>query len=412
MALFIADITIGRLLGTSGFGIYSSALAIVTILMVVSMLGIENLLIREVAISIDSGSTAYIHRIVRWSLRTTLGIAVGIAVALSTVILLFNSDDNQSMMYTILAGLLLLPMLIVSNISGVVLRGLHRILTGQFVQYVVQPIVLVSCVGFYYLNSAHLTPVIAMLISAVGWLVAMVIAIVMLIRNMQFGSEGEVHNRDIIIFRRALLVFAIIAGVQITNARIDILMLYWFIGESEAGIYSAMVRICDLLVFSIIAINISIGPTLACLYHGGEKKKLQKLITHSARISSIFALPIIMMVALFTNFSMGLFGKGFVVEPLPLIFLCASQAVVVLTGSKALLLVMTRNERSAALVLGLTAIGHVVISFLLVPSLGIVGAAIATSSSIVCWSIWMTVLAARRIQIDTTVFGRFVTHEH
>jgi O-antigen/teichoic acid export membrane protein len=119
-----------------------------------------------------------------------------------------------------------------------------------------------------------------------------------------------------------------------------------------------------------------------------------------------------MMVALFTNFSMGLFGKGFVVEPLPLIFLCASQAVVVLTGSKALLLVMTRNERSAALVLGLTAIGHVVISFLLVPSLGIVGAAIATSSSIVCWSIWMTVLAARRIQIDTTVFGRFVTHEH
>jgi O-antigen/teichoic acid export membrane protein len=54
LALFCVDVVLGRLLGTSGFGVYSNAVATIMILTVVSLLGLENMMIREVAISGES----------------------------------------------------------------------------------------------------------------------------------------------------------------------------------------------------------------------------------------------------------------------------------------------------------------------------------------------------------------------
>jgi O-antigen/teichoic acid export membrane protein len=194
-----------------------------------------------------------------------------------------------------------------------------------------------------------------------------------------------------------------------TNSRIDIMMTYWFVGESEAGIYSATVRICDMLVFAWIAINISIGPTLACLHYSGEINKLQAVATTAARVSTIAALPVILLVSLFSQFSMSLFGADFVGSPWPLIILCVGQAIVVLTGSKTLLLVMSGEERNTAFVLGVTAILHICVSIVLIPPLGILGAAISTALSVICWSLWLTCVSIRTLKIDPTVFNVFST---
>jgi len=409
LALFCVDVVLGRLLGTSGFGVYSNAVATIMILTVVSLLGLENMMIREVAISGESGAVGYTNYIVRWGFKTAVRLSIIIALLFSGYILVLHPYDNPMMQTTMLIGLLLLPMLVVSNIVGIILRGFHKILIGQTIQHVVQPLVLVVGVGYFYFSCSGLSPAIAMAISTAGWFVAMVLAIVLLKQNLKPCSEE--NNKRLVTksLWTTSLVFAVIAGVQMTNSRIDIMMTYWFVGESEAGIYSATVRICDLLVFAIIAINISIGPTLACLHHSGEINKLQAVATIAARVSTIAALPVILLVSLFSQFSMGLFGADFVGSPWPLIILCISQAVVVLTGSKTLLLVMSGEERKTAIVLGITAILHICVSIALIPSLGILGAAISTALSVICWSLWLTCVSIRTLKIDPTVFNVFST---
>jgi len=407
LALFCVDVVLGRLLGTSGFGVYSNAVATIMILTVVSMLGLENMMIREVAISSESGAAGYTNHIVRWGFKTAVWLSVIIAILFSVYILFLHPYDNSMMQTTMLIGLLLLPMLVVSNIAGIILRGFHKILTGQTIQHVVQPLVLVVGVGYFYFSCSELSPALAMAISAVGWFVAMVLSVVLLKQNLKVSREGSNKLLSTKSLWTTSLVFAVIAGVQMTNSRIDIMMTYWFVGESEAGIYSATVRICDLLVFAIIAINISIGPTLACLHNSGEFKKLQVIATTAARVSTIAALPMILLVSLFSQFSMGLFGSDFVGSRWPLIILCFSQAVVVLTGSKTLLLVMSGEERKTAFVLGVTAIFHVLVSIILIPPLGILGAAISTALSVICWSLWLTYVSICRLKIDPTVFNVF-----
>lgn len=407
MALFFVDVALGQLLGVSGFGVYSNALAIIIILMVISLLGLENMLIREVATSLEAKTMSHTRQIIQWGFTTAVGLSLTIAFLFSAYIFLLQPYENPMMQTTMLVGLLILPMLVISNIAGIALRGLHKILTGQTVQYMVQPLILVLGVGYFYFYEFELTPATTMIISAVGWFIAMLLAIVLLLKNVKPTNSDSVEPLPTGPLWRTSLVFAVIAGVQMTNSRIDIVMMYWFAGDSGAGIYSAMIRICDLLVFSIIAINISIGPSLACLHHAGETKKLQILVTKAARLSSLAALPLIILVAYFAQFAMGLFGDDFVGSPLPLLVLCISQAVVVLTGSKAILLVMSGEERTTALVLGITAIIHIAISLALIPTLGVLGAAISTAATVICWSVWLTYMSIRKLGIDPTIFRLF-----
>ncbi|MAI66853.1 MAG: hypothetical protein CMJ26_03125 [Phycisphaerae bacterium] len=405
LALFVVDIWLGRMLGTSGFGVYSNAVSTVAILMVIALFGLENMLIREVAVSIETESASRTWQLVRWGIRTTSVFAVLVSFLFFIFVMVFEPYENDVMKNTMLVGLLLLPVLVLANVSGIILRGFHKILTGQLVQYIIQPLILLVVVGYIYFYVSEISPVLAMVVSAGGWFVAMVAAIVLLKRNISNESEST-HER---INTRALwttsLVFAVISGVQMTNSRVDIIMLYWFKGESISGIYAATVRICDLLVFTIIAINISIGPTLARLHKLGEFSKIQSLITKATRISSLATLPLLIFVPIFSQTVMGLFGDGFAGTPIPLTLLCISQAVVVLTGSKALLLVMSGKEHATAIVLGITAVIHIILSFVLIPSYGIIGAAGSTALAVVCWSVWLSVISVRQLGIDPTVMG-------
>ena len=67
MALFFVDVALGQLLGVSGFGVYSNALAIIIILMVISLLGLENMLIREVATSLEAKTMSHTRQIIQLS---------------------------------------------------------------------------------------------------------------------------------------------------------------------------------------------------------------------------------------------------------------------------------------------------------------------------------------------------------
>jgi O-antigen/teichoic acid export membrane protein len=407
LALFVVDAGLGRMLGTSGFGIYSNAVSTIAILMVIALFGLENMLIREVAVSVETGSTTSTKQLVRWGVRTTTFLSVLISFLFIIFIVVFKPYENEVMKNTILVGLLLLPMLVLANVSGIILRGFHKILTGQLVQYIIQPMILLVFVGYYYFYVGEISPVVAMVISAAGWFVAMVVAVVLLKRNISSETDYSKERINTRVLWTTSLVFAVIAGVQMTNSRVDIIMLYWFKGDSISGIYAATVRICDLLVFTIIAINISIGPTLARLHKLGEFTKIQLLITRAARISTLVTLPLLILVPIFSQTIMGLFGDGFAGTPVPLVLLCVSQAIVVLTGSKALLLVMSGKEHATAAVLGVTAIIHITCSLILIPNYGIIGAATSTALAVICWSVWLSVISIRQLGIDPTVFGLF-----
>ena len=96
-------------MGPSWFGIYSNAVATITILAVISLMGMENMLIREISVSLKSESAGYTRKIIRLGVTTATGLSITISILFSIYIVFINPYDNPMMQKTIFIGLFLLP---------------------------------------------------------------------------------------------------------------------------------------------------------------------------------------------------------------------------------------------------------------------------------------------------------------
>jgi O-antigen/teichoic acid export membrane protein len=198
--------------------------------------------------------------------------------------------------------------------------------------------------------------------------------------------------------------------MQVINSRVDSLMLGAMQGTDQVGIYSAAIRGADLITFGLIAANATLAPTIAGLFSQGELKRLQRVLTGSARLVLLFTLVVGTVLIVFGQWFLALFGPEFVAGYTALVILSVGRIINAATGSVATVLVMTGYERTVALAVGLGSVLNIVLNFLLIPSYGMNGAALASSASMILWNVVLVIVAMREVGLNTTAF-RFRSRE-
>jgi len=106
---------------------------------------------------------------------------------------------------------------------------------------------------------------------------------------------------------------------------------------------------------------------------------------------------------------MGLFGPKFEEGALVLTILAIGQFINVATGSVGYLLMMSGHERLMRNNVACMAIVNIFISLLLIPWLGVIGAAISTAISLAAVNLIAVVIAWRRLNIWTLPFTSGLT---
>ena len=99
-----------------------------------------------------------------------------------------------------------------------------------------------------------------------------------------------------------------------------------------------------------------------------------------------------------------LFGHEFGRAYWPLLLLAVGQLVNAWFGPTGMLLNMTGHEREVTRAVTVAAGMNVVLNLLLIPPFGVVGAAIATSASLVFWNIWLWLVARWRLGVICSAF--------
>jgi O-antigen/teichoic acid export membrane protein len=174
-------------------------------------------------------------------------------------------------------------------------------------------------------------------------------------------------------------------------------------GPEEAGIYSAASRISNLVVFALIAINAILAPMVSELYHTGRMEELQRIVTLAARAIFVFTLMFSIILVVFGKFALSLFGAEFVVTYVPLLILLCGQIVNALAGSVGLIMTMTGHQNQAGAIVAVSAAVNIILNALLIPLMGLVGAAISTAFTMVLWNITMLMFVFRKLDINPTV---------
>jgi O-antigen/teichoic acid export membrane protein len=146
----------------------------------------------------------------------------------------------------------------------------------------------------------------------------------------------------------------------------------------------------------------ALAPQVARLYSAGEIQKLQRVITLSTRVVAAFAFPAAVVFIVWGEEIIALvFGDEYVPAAMALTILCLGQLVNASAGSVALVLNMTGNERSTVLGVTIALIVNFMLSIILIPLLGLVGAAIGFSVSLTAWNITLMIMAKNKVGINT-----------
>ena len=406
-------IVLARLLGAEGFGVYSFIFAIVTIMAIPAQMGLPNLVVRETAKAQADGRWDVMKGLWRWASFLAFAISLVLIGAGVAAAWAFSSRLTPEGLAAFYWGLALVPLVALGNLRGAALRGLRHVVQGQLPEFLLRPAFLIGLVLLAHLGLADraLTAGDAMMLHAVASLLAFIIGAAMLLRARPAELSAEpaatTHWRP---WLAATLPLAMTQGMQLINQHIGVIMLGTMAGAAEAGFFRVAFQGGMLVAFGLTAINMVVVPHFARLHAMGDLARLQRLVTLGARAALLTALPIGLAYMFFGRQILALlFGEQFEGAYSALVLLTLGHFANAFAGSVGGLLNMTGHERDVFWAVALAGVANVVLAFLLVPVLGVEGAATANMASLVIWNTLLVLRSRQRLRIDSTAIGRVQT---
>lgn len=178
-------------------------------------------------------------------------------------------------------------------------------------------------------------------------------------------------------------------GFMVLNLT-DRLMLRFLDSTTQLGVYDIVLRLSNLTLLGTLSLNAMAEPKFAEFYAQKAIDKLHRFANRMTWTGMVISIPVIGALGFFSDFWLGLFGHGedFLPGRYSLYILLLSQLFSVICGAVLVLLNMTGHQRSVQTILLTAALMNIILNALLIPVLGIDGAAWSTTISTVVWNVW------------------------
>lgn len=406
----VLGIVLARALGAEGYGTYAYAFALMNLLMVAAEAGVPTLVMREVAAS---------QGLARWGeLRGALVragqfvVIVGILVSAAGFLVLCLVDEGMArpQWRTLAVMLLVLPLAGLVKTVSYGMRGLDRVIAGMALERVVRPALVIPALAVVFLALPEWRrPEVAMAAQLLGAAVALVVGAWGLYRFLPPVVRSAAPAFRSWSWLKSALPFTLIGGAGVIHSEADVVMLGWFRPADEVGVYRIAVQGAMLVPFGLQVVSSVLSPHLARLYAQGDRERLQRLVTLGARAVSLVALPVALAFVLAGGaIAAWVFGADFAASHTPLAILAIAQLVVSVFGLPGPLLSMAGYESRVSRAMWVSALANIGLNLALIPLFGLVGAALATGTTVASWNVYLFFLARRSVSISAAPWARAV----
>lgn len=399
------SILLARALEPEGYGQYVFVMSVIALLALPIGPGLGQLITREIARYHHGKDWSLFRGLLR---RAHQWVLLGSVVIIGNVIILarhnavWAADDRWTLLFI---AVLILPLMGLNALRSSTLRGLRHVFQAQLPELLARPAFHLLFAGLL-LGGGALTPATALgsQIVATGLAFLLGAWLVGRYRPPQVKQVDPDYRHGE--WGRALLPFSLLAAVSTLNAQIGILVLGWLGTDEDVAALQVAQQGAMLVVLSLTIVNLVIAPHIARAYREGDKAKLQQLSRQSARAALVVSLPIALTFIFFGGPILHFFyGEAYAnVATWPLAILAFGQLINVVFGSVGMLLVMTGHERD-------TLNGHIVAlmvtgfsAVLLIPLLGVIGAAVAVSLGLVTWNAVLAAMLIKCLNLRPTAF--------
>ncbi len=385
LLVYLFNFLVAKLYGPSGNGLFSFCFTVLNILAIVGILGMETYIVRALA--------DYAPKNLWGAIRATYFKGIVLVLATSAFLAMLGyfllpellagigKTDYQTGIKIIAAALI--PTVLM-KLHAQAFRGLKSITLFSIFQNGMVFLVGSLCLWVLHAFTPSLNNVVWAILG--GETIMALLSILMWKTYMKPAQtvERPVSYKGLLSNAIPLMLVSTIFYLMTWT---DKIMLGSMTSQDQLGIYEIATRLANLNTFIIFAINTIAAPKISELYGKNAKAEL-KLFTHqTTSIIILLTIPIIFVILVFPAFLLNIFGSEFIDGKFSLLVLAVGHFINSLVGPVLLMLNMTGHQKTSQFILLGVAILNFFLNFILIPQMGIDGAAIATSISTILWNL-------------------------
>jgi len=403
---YTVTLLITRRFGAIGLGIFNLSNTVLLLLAVFCALGFQTAILRfagQVNLNLSQIIPIY-KNILLFVIPFSIVISCGLFVFSDKIAVFIFKDTNLSLSFRIIS--LVIPAMVVKNINIELFRGLKKIRLSEFIRnlsvHLINIVLLLSC-GLF-IKSIYL-PVLSYTISVFLTFCISFFYILKYFSGQTSPVEMEISKKEMLKISLPMLITAV--SFQIMG-KIDTVMLGIFKTTESVGIYAVAFKLASVTSYILFAITRIVAPKISELFWSKQISELESIIKFSAKIIFFTSAPILVILLIFPEFFLGIFGDEFIIGKGALIFLVLGQFVNSFCGTVGHFLTMTGNQKYYMKIVSGALILNVILNYVLIPPFGIVGAAIATMISKIFWNITSLIYIKVMYGVSTYYYPGFL----
>jgi len=397
---YAAETVMGRMLGPAGYGLVGQGISTMFVVGTIAAFGTSQGIARTVAFYLGKDDPARARGAVLDGLKLTALSSTVVTIALFVLApqiaqFVFHEPDLPLILRV---TALTVPFYVLLLYAVGVLQGLKRVGLVVYGQQVLRwGLVLIGFLAFCVLGLNALGGVLAHFVS---YALATIVLARWIIRSYPLNDRqlGLVSvGRQLIRFSWPLALSSIQANIK---GNMDTFALGYFAGSTQVGFYRAALMIAMVLPMGLEAIKLIFMPIISEMCARGEVGRIRTTFHTSTRWVLYITFPLVLLLITFPGDVITLlFGREYASATTALRILTVGvwiRCTLGLAGQVTLAIGKTRInflEQSVAL------LTSTVLSFVLIPRLGIVGAAWATASCLVLQNLVTTAFVFHYLRI-------------
>jgi O-antigen/teichoic acid export membrane protein len=383
---FAAKVIIARYFLQADYGVFSMALVILNFAMVLVCLGLVQGAAVYIAYFRAKKEAAKIRGTIRVSLTSTTAssIIIGMALFLSAEAIAVNVFHTPDLVPALRIFAIGLPFFVLINILAAIFRGFDRAEPGAYFQSILLNILFLLLLVIPILVGQSF---IAVLYTYLAALILTFVALVIYSgKKLPQLTEFTGNKADASVWRELLIFSLPLMGSAIFSMVIswtDTLMLGYFKMPEIVGLYNAASPLAYFITMPMAALVLIYTPVTASLYSQNRMAELRRNYTILTKWLATLTLPLFLVLFLFPEAVLNIFfGSAYIAAAPALRILSAGFIVANLFGPNGGALLAMGESRFIMWSVLVPAIVNVPLNIVLIPPLGIVGAATASAVSL------------------------------
>lgn len=401
---FVSQVLLARWMGSFEYGIFVLVWTTMLILGNLACLGFHTSVVRYIPEYRATARLAELSGIMGAS-RLFVLLASSLFAALGLLGLwLFSDDVAPFYIIPFCLGIVCLPMIALSDTLEGIARANSWAVTALAPIYLLRPLLILLAMGLAlalgYPADAR-TALVAAIVATYATTLFQIVSVTPRTAPEVAGRPPRYHIAQWVFV--SLPIF-LVEGFffMLTNA--DVLMVGWFMTPHDVAIYFATVKTLALVHFVYFAVKAGVAQRYAEYAHGGDRIRLAAFARETVSWTFWPSLAMGIAVLVIGKPMLMLFGPGFDVAYPILFVLVAGVVARAAVGPAESLLTMSGHQNVCAAIYGTTLAINVVLNVLLIPQIGLWGAAVSTAVAMVCEASLLAFVIWRRLGVVMPIF--------